>query len=364
MYFWESMTMLLDGLPDLYMIFQEGLLVYSNPPAKAILGDKKEMREILGSSLPETESGVLPDSRLGDLKGLLEFYPLHTDAEKALLVRFQPESAGEAGAMQELLCNLGGQLRESMAIISMSLDILTPRIESQGSDSFNNYLAMLHQHQRRIQRLAGNVGSFCLLTQGQMHLEFEKFNLVDLCATLCDQVADLQENQRRHIRFHCKHSALYVLGDSEKIKRMLLNLISNSMKYTEKTGRIQLELHPEAEWLRLSVTDNGTGMTPEVLGRIFRSFERPYGLPLDQGRGLGLGLFIANGIARLHGGTLVVESKAGQGTRVTVTLRKSPTEELSLREEIRPYGPAAQRVLLTELADTLGYQDYLPQLLD
>lgn len=125
-----------------------------------------------------------------------------------------------------------------------------------------------------------------------------------------------------------------ILGDADRLKQLLLNLVDNALKYTPAGGRVTLSLYRTDGWVRLLVSDTGSGIQAEHLQ------PGPTGLPLiferfyraDKARsramgGTGLGLSIAYWIAQAHGGRIQVESEVGQGTTFTVWL---PEERLNV----------------------------------
>ncbi len=365
MVFGKDMLALLEALPEAYMLFTGGCLEFANRMARPLTVGKTKMTDILGVELQEMAPQTIEDFSLNGILGRLQIIPLYLGDRWATLVSFCPKGYKEEASVKGLLSSVGRELRDTMAIISVALELIIPQIENQGDPKLNHYLAMLCQNQRRVQRMAGNLGCFCAMVDEQLDMEFQKFDLVDICDTLIREVAGLKTNKDRKIQFCCGLSSLYTLCDGERIKRMLMNLISNSMKYTAKDGSILMNLsyEPELERIQITVTDDGIGMSEEKLKCVFRSFEAGAEL-IRERKGLGLGLPIAHEIARLHGGTLVVESREGRGTKVTVTLRKQSEPELSLHETAEPYGSTAQRVLLTELSDVLDREEYMPQLLD
>ncbi|VVE84565.1 hybrid sensor histidine kinase/response regulator [Pandoraea sputorum] len=112
-----------------------------------------------------------------------------------------------------------------------------------------------------------------------------------------------------------------LLGDGERLRQMLTNLVSNAIKFTPKGGRVKVSLEQEAHWLRLSVADTGQGIAAEFLPHVFDAFRRESDSPVSPRRGLGLGLSIVRHIAELHGGSVEVSSRgAGMGSRFTIRL--------------------------------------------
>jgi signal transduction histidine kinase len=111
-----------------------------------------------------------------------------------------------------------------------------------------------------------------------------------------------------------------VQGDRAHLRRLLLNLIDNGIKYTPAGGRVTLTLQADGEWSSLRVADTGIGITREELEQIFQRFYRAPAA-VDRGNeGSGLGLCIARSIAEAHGGRIQVESMPRQGSVFTVLL--------------------------------------------
>jgi signal transduction histidine kinase len=108
------------------------------------------------------------------------------------------------------------------------------------------------------------------------------------------------------------------LGDADRLKQLLLNLVDNALKYTPASGTVSLALCRRGAWACLSVADTGAGIPADELGRIFDRYYR--GQSGRRRGGMGLGLSIAHWIAKEHGGRIEVESKVGEGTTFTVWL--------------------------------------------
>jgi two-component system phosphate regulon sensor histidine kinase PhoR len=106
-----------------------------------------------------------------------------------------------------------------------------------------------------------------------------------------------------------------ISGDGQKIHQVLVNLLSNAISYTQEGGHIAIEVQPANGGVEVSVTDNGIGIPPEHLSRIFERFYRVDKSRSREEGGTGLGLSIVKHIVEAHGGWVNVESKPGQGSR-------------------------------------------------
>ena len=111
-----------------------------------------------------------------------------------------------------------------------------------------------------------------------------------------------------------------VSGDPDKIMQILLNLVSNAVKYSPRGGVVRVTAHPSDRWMELSVTDQGVGIPPEARSRIFDRFFRVASFETKGIPGTGLGLSIVKGLVELHGGRIWVDSEVGRGSAFHVTL--------------------------------------------
>jgi signal transduction histidine kinase len=120
------------------------------------------------------------------------------------------------------------------------------------------------------------------------------------------------------VRLGAEDQAL-VLGDADRLRQLLLNLVDNAIKYTPAGGDVTLTLRRDGGWVQVGVRDTGIGIASEDLAHIFDRFYRADPSRARPG-GSGLGLAIAQWIARAHGGRIQVESRPGQGSRFTAWL--------------------------------------------
>jgi heavy metal sensor kinase len=168
------------------------------------------------------------------------------------------------------------------------------------------------------------------LTEGLLHLarndgagQTAKFECVDLSILLRDVVDSLEpvaEDKGLTLTANMSNTDLTLMGDSDSLIRLFVNLLENAIKYTEH-GSITLAAKPQDDkFLVVTVSDTGAGIAPDHLLHIFDRFYR-----VDAARskeGIGLGLAIAQNVARAHGGEVSVESKVGKGTTFSVKLSR------------------------------------------
>jgi signal transduction histidine kinase len=123
------------------------------------------------------------------------------------------------------------------------------------------------------------------------------------------------------VQVHLGHEdQALVMGDADRLRQLLLNLVENAIKYTPPGGRMTLSLAREPGWVRVTVADTGIGIAPEDLPHIFERFYRADKARSRAMGGTGLGLSIAQWVAQAHGGQITVESRLGEGSVFTLWL--------------------------------------------
>lgn len=209
------------------------------------------------------------------------------------------------------------ELKTPVTSLKASLQLLDKSPEPQ-SDRDRLLVSQANKGINRISLIIDD-----LLNAGKNYrdqLEFRKttFNLYELAQEICDQFAPLETqivtlNGDKNLMIH---------ADSERIGRVLTNLISNGVKYAPGSTEIKVELQDETAFVKVSVTDKGPGISPDKIPLLF---DRYYQADDQQSQysGLGLGLFICANIIRKHDGEIGVDSEPGQGSTFWFTLRKS-----------------------------------------
>ena len=270
----------------------------------------------------------------------------------------EKEKRGELG---EVLQQVSGQLRSSLNNIYRSLERIAPPELRDQEEGLDMDAAILCQSYYRILRLANNLSDAALLDQ-PIRAKLRNDDIVGFCRDMLRQARLPAELLGLTLEFRCAKSSHIIAMDRERLKRLLLNLLSNAFKFTPKGGRILLEVRVEAQQVALLLSDTGCGIAPELLETVFDRY-----LHTDRvdppPHGLGLGLPICRRIVQEHGGSLLLTSQPGEGTTVTVSLpnRKTAVQELS--SFIIDYSGGFNPILL-ELCDTLPKQAFTQKFLD
>ncbi|HEY3569548.1 MAG TPA: HAMP domain-containing sensor histidine kinase [Thermoanaerobaculia bacterium] len=227
----------------------------------------------------------------------------------AIVFRVAIRRVGGAFAEQDrlrrqLMADVAHELRTPLAIlqgrIEGLLDGVYPRDES--------HLGELLEETRHLSRLVEDLGTLAHAEAGALELRKETVDLGDL---IRDVVASLP----RPVVVVAPTDLPAVEADPVRIRQVLLNLLSNALRHTPEAGKISIEVQPRPRQILLRVRDNGSGVAPEDLPRVFERFQKGTG-----SGGSGLGLAIARKLVLAHGGDIGIESAPGKGTEVTVSL--------------------------------------------
>jgi two-component system, OmpR family, phosphate regulon sensor histidine kinase PhoR len=205
------------------------------------------------------------------------------------------------------------ELRSPMTVVAGIADILENRADRLTPDQSNELIETLGREARRLRRLVSEVLDLEAIDQGRMELHRSVVEIVDL---IREAVADAVEPHRTKVETTLKAANLNV--DPDRIKQVLINLISNAAKFSEADRPIRVMIDGNEEVCRVSVIDNGEGIPEDQMGRLFQRFTR-----LDVERripGSGLGLYLSKQIVEQHGGKIWVESTVGKGSTFTFTL--------------------------------------------
>jgi signal transduction histidine kinase len=237
--------------------------------------------------------------------------------QEAREARGQAEAANRAKS--EFLANMSHELRTPLnAIIGFS-EVLSERMFGEINDKQAEYLGDILESGRHLLSLINDILDLSKIEAGRMELEPSDF---DLPRAIENTLILVRERaQRRGIELgHTVEKQLGMIhGDERKIRQVLLNLLSNALKFTPEGGRIDVLAALRDGIAEVSVTDTGVGISPDDQEVIFEEF-RQVGTAAKKVEGTGLGLAISRKFVELHGGTIRVTSQLGKGSTFSFTL--------------------------------------------
>ncbi|WP_278625065.1 response regulator [Parabacteroides gordonii] len=163
------------------------------------------------------------------------------------------------------------------------------------------------------------------LESGHIMLAEESFRLDELLESLFVMVQSSFETKEQKLLIHTKVKHECLIGDVQRIQQALMNMLTNAIKYTPEGGQIRIEVEEKPSvyngygQFEIAVEDNGIGMKPEFLHKVFEPFERSEDISVRNIQGTGLGMAISRHIAQMMNGDILVESEYGKGSKFTMT---------------------------------------------
>jgi signal transduction histidine kinase len=219
----------------------------------------------------------------------------------------------------EFLANMSHELRTPLnAIIGFS-EVLYERMFGEINEKQAEYIADILESGRHLLSLINDVLDLSKIEAGRMELELNDFDLPDAIENTLTLVRERAMRRRIDLQVSIDEHLGVVCADERKVKQVLLNLLSNALKFTPEGGRIQVQAAVSNGTAQISVTDTGVGIAAEDQTALFEEF-RQVGTASKKVEGTGLGLAISRKFVELHGGRIWVESQAGTGSTFAFTL--------------------------------------------
>jgi PAS domain S-box-containing protein len=219
---------------------------------------------------------------------------------------------------QAFLRTLGHELRNPLAPLQMSAQIIA---RLSDAPQVHHALETIEAQVGALRRLADDLMEVTRMEAGQVELRWAALDLRELVRQAAAGFEPLAAGQRLALVVMQPDVPMPVRVDAERMQQVLLNLLSNALKYTPAGGRIWVQTTQEGHEVVLRVEDTGMGIAPEVLPRIFELFTREAAAVERDPGGLGIGLAMVRQIVSLHGGSVQARSAGrGEGTAFTVRL--------------------------------------------
>ena len=252
----------------------------------------------------------------------------HTELEKRIeertadlrQVNFELERA--LRVKDEFLANMSHELRTPLnAVIGLS-DSLVEQTAGPLNEKQEKYVGTIRESGQHLLELINDILDLAKIEAGQLTLSQDSVNIPTLCQASLRMVRQLALKKNQEMSLELDTDLETIRADERRLKQMIVNLMSNAVKFTPEKGRIGLQVRGDREnnVVRFTIWDTGIGIEEKDLPRLFKPFVQLDSNLARKSSGTGLGLALVAKMASMHGGSVGVESQPGAGSRFTVTL--------------------------------------------
>ena len=241
------------------------------------------------------------------------------------IVRMKEELERSSKAKSEFLTVMGHELRTPLNALLGHAQLLGEQLEGTLNAAQQERLMAIVRAGEHLSELLENVLRFAKLEMGQERLIREPCDVNSVVAEALSSVQALATQKGIALRFQPVES-MTIRADRTKLRQILINLLTNGIKYTERGGSVEVQVERGTSELRCAVRDSGRGISLEDQARLFEPFTQLGPTTTREGDGLGLGLAIVKRYVEMHGGRVWVESQLNQGSTFYFTI---PYEDLN-----------------------------------
>lgn len=248
-------------------------------------------------------------------------------------------------------------LRQPLSTVIATAGTLTPVIEQANDPKMNEHSAQMNQNLWKIHRILCNMSDAVRYTEGY-HGNFTCLNVTEIISGIFRKTQELATHCGIFLNCSIHSENLPCLVDSQLLERAVYNMLSNAMKASGPDSSVSASLYCRDKRLFISVEDRGDGIPNEIMGNVFRRYQRRPGV-IDGIQGLGLGMAIIRAAAQVHGGTVLLDRPANIGTRITLSfpIRTHKSVSMSSGSLVVDYAGGWNHSLL-ELSDILPARLY------
>jgi signal transduction histidine kinase/DNA-binding response OmpR family regulator len=222
-------------------------------------------------------------------------------------------------AKSRFLANMSHELRTPLNAVIGITEMLVEDAEDAKQEGFIEPLNRISRAGKHLLQLINEVLDLSKIEAGKLELNDETLDLIALAGDLASSAQPLAAKNGNRLVVDCPKDIGKIYADQMRLRQILLNLLSNACKFTDK-GTVTMLVAREGEQIKFAVADTGIGMTPEQLGRLFQEFTQADSSTTRKYGGTGLGLAITDRLCAMMGGSIAVDSTPGAGTTFTVLL--------------------------------------------
>jgi two-component system cell cycle sensor histidine kinase PleC len=248
--------------------------------------------------------------------------------DEALRKRFEAETAN--ASKTAFLANMSHELRTPLnAILGFSEIIAQECFGPAGSPRYKEYAGDIHSSGSHLLSLINDLLDVAKIEAGRMEIQPEPLEVRKTLDAALKIIAIKARERKQQLVIEVAHDVPALYADERALKQIVINLVSNAVKFTPEGGRIAVVAsRARSGGFQVMVEDNGPGIPRDKLDKIFKPFSQVDNRYDRQGGGTGLGLALVRGLVELHGGRAWLESEQGKGARAYIVLPQEPNGNL------------------------------------
>lgn len=250
---------------------------------------------------------------------------------------------------EEIFANISHELKTPLNVIFsanqlMELYFKNDLIEDN-KENVSKGINIIKQNCYRLIKLINNIVDLSKLESGFLKLNLSNVNIVQVVEDIVQSVSEYIKGKDISIVFDTNTEEKIIACDPDKIERIILNLISNAIKFTNCEGRICINLIDKGDSVEIWVRDNGIGMEKKYLDNIFKRFHQVDKSLSRNAEGSGIGLSLVKSIIELHGGKITVDSALGEGTIFKIELPARSVNEKVI-DQVQPMNDKVEMIYI------------------
>lgn len=266
----------------------------------------------------------------------MEVVHILDDEEERIVIFNDVTSAIKAAKMKEtmenkkldeklksdFLSNISHDLKTPINVIYSATQVIKMYIENNNYEMVRKYNNISKQNCISLIRLTNNIIDTSRIYADYLTPNLRVKNIVDVAEDVVTSLVDYAESKEIHLIFDTNEEEIYVNLDDEFMQRIILNLISNAIKFTKPDGTIEVILEDKGEVVDLIVRDDGVGMEKTFIENAFNRYSMGKNNENASTKGTGIGLFVVKTLVEKQNGTIVIDSVINEGTTIKMTFKK------------------------------------------
>ncbi|MBA4311920.1 MAG: hypothetical protein C0417_04745 [Chlorobiaceae bacterium] len=295
----ESKLKTLISIPLMVQNELQGILEVLSPKADKYVRDEMKLLSIISNELAigMSRKRLMDEITIKNIE--LENEKKRTDDANETLKRF--------------LATFSHELRAPLNAIVGFSEILTTELQNLPHEKVSNFMKNIHESGKHLQGLINDILDLSKIEAGKMELHIEAYPVSYFTESI-ERVLQQQVTQKKiNLKFEVGHDIDQLVVDQTRFKQILMNLVSNAVKFSHQSGTITVSVKRFVNEIEIAVKDEGVGIKPEDQVRLFHAFTQGKNSK-GMKEGTGLGLVITKRLVELHGGHITVDSEWGRGT--------------------------------------------------